>query len=109
MKTLLRFPQRPVACACVELRRDLRGKQRALSELEEGLITIAEAVWPAELATEAPERFRDHALFEVPEVVASVQSLHELIGRLLMENEKLRDRLQGRADIDDRSLQQASD
>lgn len=82
------FPILPPATR-EELLEELRGKENSLLDDEQDFVRIAEAVWP-DNDSEAPPGFREYRQFERSEIVAGIQSLHELVGRLLAENEMLR-------------------
>jgi hypothetical protein len=75
-----------------ELFEELRGKENSLLDDEQDFLRIAEAVWPDDGPTEAPPNFREDRMFERDEIIAGIVSLHELISRLLVENDVLRER-----------------
>lgn len=81
-----------------ELLEELRGKENSLIDDEEDFVRIAEAVWPKGGPTEAPAGYREFGEFERSEIIAGIQSLHELVGRLLSENETLRGELRGKSE-----------
>lgn len=78
-----------------ELLEELRGKENSLLDDEQDFVAIAEAVWPDDSPSEEPPGFREFRQFERSEIVAGIQSLHELCSRLLVENETLREQLRG--------------
>ena len=75
-----------------ELLEELRGKENSLLDDEQDFLRIAEAVWPDRGPSEAPADFREYGTFERDEIIAGIESLHELISRLLVENDALRGR-----------------
>lgn len=93
MSTIIHLPTKLPELSRQELLEELRAKENALLDVEQDVAAIAEAVWPEGSETEAPTDYRSTGQFEVSEVVAGVKSLHELVGRLLEENESLRQRL----------------
>lgn len=91
------IPILPLA-AREELLEELRGKEDSLLDDEQDFVAIAEAVWPDDGPSEAPPGFREFRQFERSELVAGIQSLHELCSRLLVENDTLREALRGEHD-----------
>jgi hypothetical protein len=81
------IPLHPLSRA--ELLRELRGKEKSLLDDEQDFLHIAEAVWPDDSVNEAPFHFRQFGMFERGEIIAGIQSLHELVGRLTEEAERM--------------------
>lgn len=72
-----------------ELLEELRAKENSLLDFEQDMLAVAEAVWPDDSVNEAPQAYRAIGEYSVGEIVASIQSLHELTGRLTTEAERL--------------------
>lgn len=74
-----------------EVLAECRAKENDLIDAAADLLQIAEALWPAG-ESERPADMEDAGV-TADQVVAGIKSLHEYCERVLVENDRLRERL----------------
>lgn len=90
-----RYPRDILAMSPEELREEWLRQERALMQYDRLIDAVVDAVWPPDEANEKPDWFDEHETLEAQSnaIVAGIVSLHELIGRQLEENDRLRARV----------------